>query len=46
MIDPMGKSLVEADLEEELVCFTLEHRLIEDWRSSFPPLQDIREDLV
>jgi len=46
MIDPMGKSLVEADLEEELVSFTLEHRLIEDWRSSFPALQDIREDLV
>jgi len=46
MIDPMGKTLVEAATLEELVSFTLEHRFMEDWRSSFPALQDIREDLV
>ena len=46
MIDPMGKTLVEAAMLEELVSFTLEHRFMEDWRSSFPALQDIREDLV
>ena len=45
VIDPMGKIRTEAALEEEWISFTLEHRLIEDWRSSFPALLDIREDL-
>ena len=45
VIDPMGKIRAEALLEEELISFTLEHSLIEDWRISFPALLDIREDL-
>jgi len=45
VIDPMGKTSRESNMEEELVSFTLEHSLIEDWRSSFPALEDIREDL-
>ncbi len=45
VIDPMGKTRVESNMEEELVSFTLEYRLIEDWRSSFPALLDMREDL-
>jgi len=45
VIDPMGKTRVESNMEEELVSFTLVHSLIEDWRSSFPTLEDIREDL-
>jgi len=45
VIDPMGKIITESNMEEELVSFTLEHSLIEDWRSSFPALEDIREDL-
>lgn len=45
VIDPMGKIRAEALLEEELISFTLEHSLIEDWRVSFPALLDIREDL-
>jgi len=45
VIDPMGKTSAESNMEEELVSFTLEHTLMEDWRSSFPALEDIREDL-
>ena len=45
VIDPMGKTSAESNMEEELVSFTIEHTLMEDWRSSFPALEDIREDL-
>jgi len=45
VIDPMGKTSAESNMEEELVSFTLEHTLMEDCRSSFPALEDIREDL-
>ena len=45
VIDPMGRTRAEAALEEELISFTFERSLIEDWRSSFPALLDIREDV-
>ena len=46
IIDPTGKTVIEMKDKEEVASTKLDRKLIDQWRDTFPVLQDIREDLL
>ena len=45
IVDPLGKIITEGDENEGIIEANIEKEIIEKWRSQFPVIADIREDL-
>jgi predicted amidohydrolase len=46
IIDPTGKTVIEMKDKEEVASTKLDRKLVNQWRNTFPVLQDIRKDLL
>ena len=45
IVDPLGKIITEGDENEGIIEANIEKEIIEKWRSQFPVIADIREEL-